>query len=371
MQGAWSEVSPQLMPVAGGPEHPSVRYSACAVAYDNQLVVTHGYHYDHDARHPAWKSDAWSYNFDTNAWRKVHEGERDGAPSARYSGTCILWDHALWMYGGDDGGHKWRMHNYVFGAHFSEMWRLDLRTFKWRKVEYTTAAPIKRALHAAAVVGNTMYVHGGLELSDTWRFDLPSRSWKELAVSQPVSDPNHPGRRHAHAMVEGDSCVYTFGGGQHKPLQVFNDLHKYSFTTDSWSLVTPSGRIPGARSHYSLLALSPRVLLLYGGALCTPGCKCYGDTWVFDTAASEWSVLNATDAPIHRYRQSLVLNEADGSLYLFGGESYKPYMYHNAVNKLVLSGEKLGELLPAATSDSGWRKGKGKGKKERQERATV
>ena len=53
------------------------------------------------------------------------------------------------MYGGDDGGHKWRMNNYVFGAHFSEMWRLDLRSFVWRKVVYAGAAPVKRALHAA------------------------------------------------------------------------------------------------------------------------------------------------------------------------------------------------------------------------------
>ena len=136
MEGAWSFVSPQIKPVAGGASYPSVRYSACSVAYDGQLVVTHGYHYNHDEKHPAWKSDAWSFGLSTNQWRKVHEGENAGAPSARYSGTCVLWEHALWMYGGDDGGHKYSMNNYVFGAHFSEMWRLDLRTFSWSKVEY-------------------------------------------------------------------------------------------------------------------------------------------------------------------------------------------------------------------------------------------
>ena len=38
---------------------------------------------------------------------------------------------------------------------------------------------------------------------------------------------------------------------------------------------------PGPRGHHSLLALGARKLLLYGGALCTPGCVCYGDTWTF------------------------------------------------------------------------------------------
>lgn len=110
------------------------------------------------------------------------------------------------------------------------------------------------------------------------------------------------------------------------------------------------GQLPGSRGHHSLLSLSPHWLLLYGGALCNPGCKCYGDSWILGTGEAAaaggvaWRQLNASDAPIHRYRQSLVLAppaDADTDpqlreLYLFGGESYKPYMYHNAVNRLQL-----------------------------------
>jgi hypothetical protein len=118
------------------------------------------------------------------------------------------------------------------------------------------------------------------------------------------------------------------------------------------------GRLPGSRGHHSLLALSPHWLLLYGGALCNPGCKCWGDSWILGTGEAAaaggpaWRQLNASDAPIHRYRQSLVLAPpADAStdpqlreLYLFGGESYKPYMYHNAVNRLQLR-------LPSSADD--------------------
>ena len=138
----------------------------------------------------------------------------------------------------------------------------------------------------------------------------------------------------------------------------FNDLYKYSISADSWSLVAPaSGGLPGPRSHHSLVTLSPKAILLYGGALCIPGCKCHGDVWVFDLTTSQWTEINATDAPIHRYRQSLVRNEADGALWLFGGESYSPYMYHNAVNKLVLSGDKLNRLL-RSPAGAGEKRGK-------------
>eukprot|EP01043_Picozoa_sp_COSAG02_P076169 COSAG02_NODE_16048_length_1117_cov_2.406680_2_plen_71_part_01 len=34
-------------------------------------------------------------------------------------------------------------------------------------------------------------------------------------------------------------------------------------------------------------------------------------------------------------RQSL--SEHNGHLYVFGGESYKPYMYHNSVSKLTVA----------------------------------
>lgn len=193
MEAAWENVSPELKPLAGSRSFPSVRYSACAVAYAGQLVVTHGYFYNHAIHHPAWQSDAWTFDTATKNWQKVHEGERAGAPSARYSTSCVVWDDALWMYGGDDGGHKRSMFNYVFGAHFSEMWRMDLRTFQWRKVNYAAGAvPPKRALHAACVIGSAMYVYGGLELSDTWRFDFPTRKWQLLAAPLDAKDPNHP-----------------------------------------------------------------------------------------------------------------------------------------------------------------------------------
>ncbi len=51
----------------------------------------------------------------------------------------------------------------------------------------------------------------------------------------------------------------------------------------------------------SQVSLTDHLLLLYGGALCIPGCSCYGDTWIYDARTSAWSALNATDAPIHRY----------------------------------------------------------------------
>ena len=59
---------------------------------------------------------------------------------------------------------------------------------------------------------------------------------------------------------------------------------------------------------------------------CTGDGRCKGDTWVYDIEAAAWSYVNVLEdnLPITRYRQSLV--DYNKKLYVFGGESYKPYM---------------------------------------------
>ena len=78
---------------------------------------------------------------------------------------------------------------------------------------------------------------------------------------------------------------------------------------------------------------------------------------LWDTAAKQWSELNATDAPIHRYRQSLVVHRAEGAVYLYGGESYRPYMYHNAVNRLLLPPDVRREMVAESPRGLSTRRG--------------
>ena len=358
--GTWKFASIQHEPKQGSRTFPSVRYSASAVEYRGDLIVTHGYFYNHAIRHPAWQSDAWAFNFGTRKWRKLHDGENAGAPSARYSASAVQHDGALWMYGGDDGGHKTSMFNYIFEAWFDELWRFDLRSYVWNKVQYKSpVSPPKRALHAAVAIGRHMYVYGGLELSDTWRWDFDASTW-QLMIPGQEEDATHPGRRHALAATtpSGAEGFYIFGGCRHvksgRPL-AFNDLWYYSIGRNAWTKLAPTAGLPtpSARSHLSFVSLTSRMLLLYGGALCVPGCTCYGDLWLWDVEAKRWAELNASDAPIHRYRQSLVVHPTEGAVYLFGGESYKPYMYHNAVNRLELPPSIASEAIREARGSTG------------------
>jgi len=144
-----------------------------------------------------------------------------------------------------------------------------------------------------------------------------------------------------------------------RPL-AFNDLWLFSIEGNAWRRLDPAvgAPSPSPRSHLSLVALSPSTLMLYGGALCIPGCSCHGDTWTYNIAGNQWTQLNATDAPIHRYRQRLVVHGKEGAAYLCGGESYQPYMYHNAINRLELPPAIAQEMM-AFAGGGGKRHGRG------------
>lgn len=356
--GRWDVIVPETKPVQGSRRHPSVRYSAAGVFHEGHMIISHGYFYDHQHREPAWQSSAWSFNVQKKRWRMVHEGESAGAPSARYSTSAVLYDHAMYMFGGDDGGHKTSMHNYIFKSWFDELWRLDLRSFVWERMSAPGGiSPPKRALHSAVVVGNAMYIYGGLGRGDTWRYDFHSSRWT-LLVPESVDDSRggvgrpgvaHPGKRHAHAAAAGSDGFYIFGGSRHRDgmkrrILVLDDLWHYSTSSSRWEISTPvDGVSPPARAYHSMLTLASPApthtqLVVYGGAHCAPGCKCYGDVWVWDTRQSRWAEMrNVTARPIWRYRQNFLQDPRTGYFYLYGGESYKPYMYHNAVDRLTLS----------------------------------
>lgn len=80
--------------------------------------------------------------------------------------------------------------------------------------------------------------------------------------------------------------------------------------TGTWTLLGKGGRTsaaavppswPGPRGHHSLVTLGQGSgadvgVLLFGGALCIPGCSCYNDTWVWQPEAGAFSMVEVRPA---------------------------------------------------------------------------
>ena len=127
------------------------RFSHAATVLNDQVVITHGYFYDNEARASQWLSDTWAMSTQIPfTWRKLHSRcsteqaflsshfslfhslashiwlyslaiAADGvdadaaqtsyskkavppAPCGRYGATSVVYNEQLWLFGGTDGG---------------------------------------------------------------------------------------------------------------------------------------------------------------------------------------------------------------------------------------------------------------------------
>ena len=316
-------------------------------------------------------------------------------PAARFGATATLHDNSLYLYGGDDGGNSAGASSYTYNL-LSDLWLLPLHSSQptWSMVatQITPSAllhagyvsssllasihSLPHAQHTACLLStprsNHLLVFGGMtprrteDKEDTagsdviaashqlWAVDLAGpaeeREWRQLQCGP------SPGERFGHAMTtalqSSSSFVLTLFayGGFRRGQGNYGDLWRLQLqdwstasmhcswtllstttdrTSESFSAVGPYPR------GYASLAATSTLLLLFAGALCSPGCVCSHETWAWDLTQCAWSspTLLTTALPQGRYKQTAVVRaveEGDGvvELAVFGGESYHPQMYH-------------------------------------------
>jgi hypothetical protein len=80
--------------------------------------------------------DTWQYDLGTDRWRERLPPKSSPLPTRRAHNTCALVGQRLYVYGGLGG--DWRP------APLGDLWEMDLQTNVWREVRTTTASPAAR-----------------------------------------------------------------------------------------------------------------------------------------------------------------------------------------------------------------------------------
>jgi chromosome segregation ATPase len=150
----------------------------------------------------------------------------------------------LYLFGGTDGV-TW----------FSDVWAYDPRTNSWSQLECIGYIPVAREGHAAALVGDVMYVFGGRteegnDLGDLAAFRITSRRWYTFQNMGPSPSP-----RSGHSMTAfGKHIVVTGGEPSSAPrdaaelsLAYYLDTSKIRYPNDSQSQMPADQRIQGHR----------------------------------------------------------------------------------------------------------------------------
>lgn len=196
----------------------------------------------------------------------------------------------------------------------------------WEKVVSTSNIPGPRLAHAAVGTSTYMYIHGGLYGSlnatydDLWRYDEPKDAWEQL---RPTGDVP-PARLHHTLMDRDDQTMFLFGGfnvfntdPSHKS---YDDLYRLDVKNLVWRKIEPaSATRPSARGSHEG-AIVNDYMYIFGGFAKIGASGQNNELWRYSITENVWVDLTmppGARGPIGRIGFSMA---AIGNLiYIFGG----------------------------------------------------
>jgi len=215
------------------------------------------------------------YDIGRNRWRRVHP-----MPLALNHTTAVAYRGRLYVQGGYQGARD-------LSAPTGELLRYDPVSNRWRRL---VAAPTPRAAHAAAVIGNRLYVAGGANDSGSLRsleiFDFRKQRW--------LTGPSFPGpaRNHTTGVASGGR-FYVLAGRDTANLTA---AERFDPRRQRWEelpdLRTPRGGIASAR-------LRDGRIVVFGGEELGSGGTTIAPVELFDPRRRRWRRLPDMLTPRH------------------------------------------------------------------------
>ena len=266
------------------------------------------------------RNDTWQWS-KANGWQQIDDGS--AGPKARSSAVLAVDPQTgfLWLHGGNASNN---------GLSFTPLG--DIAFFDpafggWQTFKTTGKSPSARIMHAGAVTrdGKWLVIHGGGDanafqgpfFSDTWRLDLQTGAWQQIATSGAK-----PAARILASMVAtGGSNVLLFGGHDDGAVGNRNDLWQLDVATGTWSVLRdgdlgqggdpnvvykqPNATCDFPADFMQIDEASPErresALLswddagqkawLFGGK---SDCGTLRDVWTFDLVSAKWQVVDDT-----------------------------------------------------------------------------
>nr|XP_056704506.1 uncharacterized protein LOC130476577 [Euleptes europaea] len=143
-----------------------------------------------------------------------------------------------------------------------EVYTFDLGSLTWQKITTTGIAP-QTLKHSSAVVGENIYVYGGIlygkAVDDLYMLNTVSLSWTPVKTSG-----SSPGARSGHAFFPVGEIIYMFGGCSDEG-EYCTDVFTLDTVTLAWKKCDVKGEKPVGRSHHTFTAHHDKDIYLFGG----------------------------------------------------------------------------------------------------------
>ncbi|KAL8090335.1 hypothetical protein AgCh_039707 [Apium graveolens] len=224
----------------------------------------------------------------------------------------------------------------------NQNWLLELDHDQWIALPVTGPRPSARYKHAAAVVGEKLYIVGGSRngryLSDFQVFDLNNLTWSSIKLNV---DPSFENIEHSspeiafpaissHNMIKWENRLIIVGG-QTKNISDRVTVRFINLESHLCGVIETTGDIPISRSGQSVSLVGSK-LIMFGGE--DKSRRLLNDVHVLDLETMSWSDLETTQtSPAPRFDHTAAVH---GGRYLliFGGCSHS--VFYGDLNVLDL-----------------------------------
>src|SRR5262245_44760161 len=256
-------------------------------------------------------NDLWEFSPKESKWTEVRA---EGKKPDRRGYQAAAWDtkqNVLWVFGGAGDGLTAK----------DDLWKFDPAAKKWTEVEgkgETPGARFSAALHfdpkknrLLRLSGCRKFGPGADNVPDDLRiFDIATATWS-------ASKAKAPGRWQCASAFDPEKGILLVHGGFDGSFGVLTDTRLYDANADKWEKIG-SGGLKGTDAHTAVWDAAGKQFLAYGGASSSKhGLE---DLWAFDPKSAKWSKLaGGTPGPGPRAYHAMALNDADKTLYVFGG----------------------------------------------------
>ena len=185
---------------------------------------------------------------------------------------------------------------------FNDMWAFNIKKETWTFVYQKGDIPTPRSGHSATLIGNLMYIYGGLVNSESgdgttaelYCFDTQTLLWSEVPYSgtSPGGVYNHAALPHPWSHKQGK--IVVFGGRRCASSDPpSNTVYCYDISKGFWEVVKTQGRKPTGR--FSMCAWNVRKCIVAFG-----GCNSQG------YCNSDLTILALPDPPFDNVQDDIM-----------------------------------------------------------------
>ena len=260
-------------------------------------------------------NDTFSLDPEQSAWRQLAPESQGSVPANRCHHTLTQTpaaDQAL-LFGG-----------FSRGTRFNDTWRFDLQSKTWTELATAGTVPAKRCLHASAFLASRseLLMFGGIAgggtragdfFGDTHALDVATGSWTRV-------EGEGPSPREGTVMVYSSDAdaVFLWGGKafDHYP----TELWRFEVEARAWSQVATSGEQPVGREDPIHFWDDVRHrLTVFSGRNDNDPAVLFENGYELDPATGVWTRVDPETMPPPRWRVSAAVDPTGDRGYMFGG----------------------------------------------------